>query len=388
MDPRIKKKIIASYSDNFSNICHILIITLFCNNDLYEYEREKMNRKNLIVISGLIIASALMVSACAPSQEAAGVEPCVEVSDQAIENGNVSVNRVCSSGPGWIVVHADDNGAPGPVVGYASVQDGENMDVMVQIDTAAATETLHAMLHTDSGEVGTYEFPGEDTPVSVDGSVVMMTFSLSGMMEEMDPGVEVSDQAIENGNVSVDMVYSSGPGWIVIHADDGGSPGPVIGFAAVQDGENSDVMVEVDESAATDTLFAMLHTDAGQEGTYEFPGDDAPVSVDGNIVVMPFSITGMMEEEMVPDVVNVSMENFQFVPAEITITAGTTVVWTNDDSSSILHTVTAGTRGNPTGLFDASLNPGETFSFTFEETGTYDYYCIPHPGMDGLVIVE
>jgi len=376
-----------------------------------------MNKKHLFVTLGLILASALLISACAPSQEVSGNEPCVEVSDQNIKDnmaaadasaiafvsytdsdiklaavqamgdGIITIDRVCSNGPGWIVIHADENGAPGSLVGYAAVQDGENMDVMVQVNSAAATETLHAMLHTDAGEIGTYEFPGDDTPVSLDGSVVMMPFSLSGMMEEMDPSLEVSDQAIENGNVSVDMVYSSGLGWIVIHADDNGSPGPVIGYAAVQDGETLDVMVEVDEDAATQTLFAMLHTDAGQEGTYEFPGDDAPVSVDGNIVVMPFSVTGMMEEEMAPDVINVSMENFQFVPAEITITAGTTVVWTNNDAG-VLHTATAGMRGNPTGLFDASLNPGETFSFTFEEAGTYDYYCIPHPGMDGLVIVE
>ncbi len=80
-----------------------------------------------------------------------------------------------------------------------------------------------------------------------------------------------------------------------------------------------------------------------------------------------------------------------FSPKEITVKAGTTVVWTNSDA--IAHTVTSGTSdgtsGTPDGLFDSGfLNNGDTFSFTFTEPGTYTYYCIPHPWMTGTVIVE
>ena len=82
----------------------------------------------------------------------------------------------------------------------------------------------------------------------------------------------------------------------------------------------------------------------------------------------------------------VAMQGLTFQPAELTISAGTTVTWTNEDN--VGHTVTAGTRGSPTGLFDENVPAGESFSFTFEETGTYEYYCSIHPGMDGTVIVE
>jgi plastocyanin len=82
----------------------------------------------------------------------------------------------------------------------------------------------------------------------------------------------------------------------------------------------------------------------------------------------------------------VAMKNRQFVPKEITITAGTTVVWTNEDSYS--HTVTSGTRGNPTGLFDTEVQAGGTFQYTFDNPGTYPYYCKIHPGMDGTVVVQ
>lgn len=111
-----------------------------------------------------------------------------------------------------------------------------------------------------------------------------------GAMMMEAPYVEVNDQTLADGTVTIAGVGSDGPGWIVIHADDGG-PGPVVGYAAVTDGNNTDVVVEIDTEAATETLYAMLHTDAGVEGTYEFPGDDGPVSVDGSVVVQPFTAT-------------------------------------------------------------------------------------------------
>jgi hypothetical protein len=112
------------------------------------------------------------------------------------------------------------------------------------------------------------------------------------------PSVQVSDQAIQNGTVTVDSIVSDGPGWIVIHADQNGAPGPVIGHSAVVNGENTDVTVEIDVNSATETLYAMLHTDAGTAGTYEFPGADGPVTVDGQVVVTPFTVTGGLPAAM------------------------------------------------------------------------------------------
>jgi len=125
-----------------------------------------------------MVAALLLLVAPAFAQD---VTPTVEVSDQAIENGTVTVDRVVSDGPGWIVIHADNNGAPGIVIGHSAVVDGENLDVVVEIDTAAATETLYAMLHADLGTEGTYEFPGADVPVQVDGQVVTPAFTVTGL---------------------------------------------------------------------------------------------------------------------------------------------------------------------------------------------------------------
>jgi hypothetical protein len=233
----------------------------------------------------LVLVASLLMAPIVSAQ----VTPSVTVSDQAIENGTVTVDSVVSDGPGWIVIHAQENGAPGPVIGHAAVSDGENTDVVAEIDVSQATETLYAMLHTDSGQQGIYEFPDGDPPVQVDGQVVVQPFMITGGLR---PSVTVMDQAIEDSTVVVPGVISDGPGWIVIHADQDGAPGPVIGHSVVSDGVNTDVSVEIDVNAATETLYAMLHTDSGQIGTYEFPGGDPPVQVEGNIVVKPFTITG------------------------------------------------------------------------------------------------
>jgi plastocyanin len=81
------------------------------------------------------------------------------------------------------------------------------------------------------------------------------------------------------------------------------------------------------------------------------------------------------------------MQNTSFQPQQIRVAPGTTVRWVNQDNFA--HTVTAGTRDNPSGLFDSgNVSSGGTFSFTFQEPGTYDYFCSIHPGMNGQVVVE
>lgn len=84
--------------------------------------------------------------------------------------------------------------------------------------------------------------------------------------------------------------------------------------------------------------------------------------------------------------VEVGMGLSSFQPAEITVGAGTTVTWRND--SGVEHTVTSGARNDPTGLFDERVPAGGSFSFEFDEPGTYEYFCRIHPGMDAVVIVE
>lgn len=72
-----------------------------------------------------------------------------------------------------------------------------------------------------------------------------------------------------------------------------------------------------------------------------------------------------------------------FSPSSLSVSAGTTVKWTNQDA--VVHTVTS----VPAGLFDSgSIPKGGTFSYTFSTAGTYNYYCAIHPSMLGVVIVQ
>ncbi|MFH1169562.1 MAG: cupredoxin family copper-binding protein [Chloroflexota bacterium] len=80
--------------------------------------------------------------------------------------------------------------------------------------------------------------------------------------------------------------------------------------------------------------------------------------------------------------VEVNIQGFAFTPDSITIPTGTTVTWHNNDG--VPHTVTANA-----GQFDSgSISRGQSFSYTFNQKGAYDYHCTIHPSMTGKVIVE
>lgn len=78
---------------------------------------------------------------------------------------------------------------------------------------------------------------------------------------------------------------------------------------------------------------------------------------------------------------SVEIKNFAFSPATVTVPAGTSITWTNEDSAS--HTVTS-TDGK---INSGILNQGKKFTYTFNDPGTYDYICGVHPYMKGTVIV-
>ena len=101
-----------------------------------------------------------------------------------------------------------------------------------------------------------------------------------------------------------------------------------------------------------------------------------------------------------------SMANHRFTPETLTIAPGEVVRWANDTDEA--HTVTAVQDSIPPGaeyfssgraadedaandsLGEELLDPGDVFEWTFEELGTYRYYCIPHraDGMEGTIVVE
>ena len=87
-----------------------------------------------------------------------------------------------------------------------------------------------------------------------------------------------------------------------------------------------------------------------------------------------------------------------YEPPVMSITTGDTIIWYNDDKEG--HTVTSGEGsgrygwmsdnfGKANGIFDSDrFMPGESWSYKFEESGTFSYYCTIHPWMEGVIVVE
>jgi hypothetical protein len=164
------------------------------------------------VAMGLILALAI-VALVLPTIAQDEMSVAVEVSDQVVLNGRVVVDYVYSDGPGFIVIHIDNNGSFGPVIGYRQLSPGANYQVSVPIDASAATSVLYAMLHVDSGEAGVYEFgtvEGADGPVIVDGAPLSPPFNVA-VINAWDQFVDGSFTA---ASVTIDVV-----GWLVIHSN-------------------------------------------------------------------------------------------------------------------------------------------------------------------------
>lgn len=79
-----------------------------------------------------------------------------------------------------------------------------------------------------------------------------------------------------------------------------------------------------------------------------------------------------------PDAVNI--QNFSFNPPTLTVKKGATVTWTSNDSAP--HQIKSATFNS------GEFQKGQTYSFTFNETGTFEYSCFIHPSMLGEIIVE
>ncbi len=73
------------------------------------------------------------------------------------------------------------------------------------------------------------------------------------------------------------------------------------------------------------------------------------------------------------------IKDFAFNPQSVTVKAGTKVTWTNlDDVNHVLKS----------NFFEQTLYPGDSYSYTFNQTGTYNYSCLIHPSMKGTIIVQ
>jgi plastocyanin len=215
----------------------------------------------------------------------------------------------------------------------------------------------------------------------------------------MEPATITAEAQQSDGTtVTVASIELPSPGFVAVHADGGGSPGPVIGHSALLPaGTSTDVVITLDEPLTADaTVYPMAHIDVDGNGQYDFaPPDvttDGPALIaDGDVAVVPAAVTVTGGSGATSDATSgsaddsadgtaITIEGFAFTGAT-EVAVGTTVTVTNNDSAS--HTWTA-----DDGTFDSGgLGQGDSFEFTFTEPGTYTYHCNIHPAMTGTIVV-
>ena len=111
--------------------------------------------------------------------------------------------------------------------------------------------------------------------------------------------------------------------------------------------------------------------------TYSMQGVLQPDVMTGGDVIMPTKVSRPGCEET----------DRCYIPSVITISSGESVTWVNEDSA--FHSVTSGFYDEPQTLFDSGhMDPFDSYTLTFDEAGTFDYFCTLHPWMEGQVIVE
>ena len=152
--------------------------------------------------------------------------------------------------------------------------------------------------------------------------------------------------------------------------------------AAADAAEKADAAAKAaaaDAAAEKATAEAAAKADAAEAAAAEAAAAEAAAAVPQ---------THIVETAMGSGAPGCETSNACYLPQDITISTGDTVLWDNVDTAA--HTVTGGSPADgPSGVFDSSLlMAGLDYSFTFNDAGNYDYFCMVHPWMVGSVTVN
>ncbi len=123
-------------------------------------------------------------SSASDDSAASAASGSVSAEDQTSDGTTLTVAQVELEGvdQGFIGVHMDLDGKPGPVVGVAQVKNGTTDDLVVRFDEPVTSGAFWPMLHVDDSALGTYEFPkvkGADLPVKDGDAIVMKKITLT-----------------------------------------------------------------------------------------------------------------------------------------------------------------------------------------------------------------
>lgn len=220
--------------------------------------------------------------------------------------------------------------------------------------------------------------------------------------------VSAADQDGDGKTVTVEEVVLTGSkGFIAVHSDAGGAPGPVIGVSnLLEAGTTDDISITLTEPlTASASVFPMLHLDDNGNGTYEFPKADQPAKVGADVVMVKIAVSvggtaagGGAEKTMVggkelvvrgtktvTDSVDVEVDDNYFEPNVLTAKPGSTITLNLKVEGDGFHNFTVEGQS-----VDHDLKKGEPFAgkVTVPQSGEVLFFCKYHrdeAGMAGVV---
>ena len=271
--------------------------------------------KSKSAVWGLALALALaslMVAVPAGAAPLNAGGNAIVVHAQDVTAGQVFVNSVTAAQDGWLLIWKDANGAPDGLLGYAPVHQGMNTNIAVDIRTTNRqgdddiSATLWATVMPDSS--ADIPFAAPDPLIVPAYSVLSVAFASStaaGMAPAMASAalpttggassaplsnkIAIRRQDTDNGAVIVDSVTATQAGWLLIWRDANGSPDELLGYAAVHQGVNTGIVVDIktttrgENSLITPTLWATLVADPNAMTPFAVP--DSAITGNSQLMV-------------------------------------------------------------------------------------------------------
>ena len=208
----------------------------------------------------------------------------------------------------------------------------------------------------------------------------------------------VSSQALAGDEIIIDSLYLDNSGYLVIHKDADGKPGPVIGHSDLLSGEKSNFKVSIDASQAGTKVFAMLHYDDDNDGVYGFPDEDKPVTLEGNVIVKPISLT----QQTTPPAGEIKEFKITidhsggYSPNKISVNNGDTVkILVISNQPSHPHGLTIDAYNINKIVTKSSFTNPDSIEFVADKIGSFEIYCKTceennwsHPWLKGTLEVK
>ncbi len=212
----------------------------------------------------------------------------IEIDDQVlIEDGLLTIKRIESERPGWVVIYNDNAGEASEILGYVQAPVGRSDDIQVTVNPYIASPTLHVRFHRDESQNDIFEFPGPDSPDMIGDETVDEIFAVD--IQIYMPRINVQDQNVgKDGVIVIENATVAEPAWLVLFEDDEGEPGTMLAYSPLKPGVYDNVTMAIDWQSATPILHAILYNDAGDRNVFEAPEIDLPIIIDGKPIATAF----------------------------------------------------------------------------------------------------